>query len=507
MPPIPRAQRTQTIPGVSGEVKRDVQSAGVVGAGISHLADQVGGIIADRAKEIKMQDEVTTSRDIKNQYDAAAFDYTKQQLGVFGKDASGLVEKGREYNKTLLENFTKDLKSQNVKNSVTDHIKGNGKHIDIVLSKHAAVQRKIYNQHVLKTTVSQISDEVYNGGSLDDGFTRLFGTVADQFTSGIISKVEGENELDVGAEILAKSHLKGILNDDPSSAIDLIESDFYKDYLPQEQLDVFVKKAKIIKADIEKQEVNNAEKLEESLEEKTKEIQEDNATEYTIELSKNGTIDVRDLEKDLATGKISRAFFNSIKSDMEGPSKDSSDEDELLKVEDSINEGTMTRPEILANKLIMAKDKTALLDKLKSSQDKVFNNTYNKGIDKLQASIITTGPMQALSAGEKERMVSAKDELYDRLKAGEKYKEIIDDMIPRYDSRPNKVKSLPVPSVYGRKPENTKDIVQARQDVLSKMTDGTIDITTVEGQGFAERELRLLKEYQDIFERMAVDGK
>ena len=294
MPPIPKAKRTRTIPGISGEVKTDVKSAGVVGRGISGIADQVGSLISDRAAVLKDQDNKNKEIIFKTQYDDDHRVFKSSELDKTGSDSFENQKRGDDFRKSMVDKYTKDIKDPNIKNAYTQYINSRSGNMLDSLSTHQSRQRSAVSDQARSLTMAGLLKDAFAGESLEDINSRWAQTIVNQNDLGIISEEQAIEELQIGESNLAEAHLDGIIDADPTAAIELINSGFYNEFLTQEQQEDFGKIANQLEAARDK-DIENQQKEQERLNKiAVKEAQTATGNEF-LEKNLNGLLTQTDV--------------------------------------------------------------------------------------------------------------------------------------------------------------------------------------------------------------------
>ena len=110
MPNIPRAERTQTIPGTSGNVKRDVASAGQEWGELSKAADTMTGVLQERAIKLKNQADYTQTVEVSTNADIAIRLRSDEYKKLEGKAAENVYDNEMKWGDSYIKGILKDIK-------------------------------------------------------------------------------------------------------------------------------------------------------------------------------------------------------------------------------------------------------------------------------------------------------------------------------------------------------------------------------------------------------------
>lgn len=504
MPVIPRIERSQvqgrvSIPAPQLRSSVSPEAAGAPG----RAAAQLGNVVADIGMGL-IEKEQRAERDLKSLEMARDLD---QEISQFTESFQGR----QDYEQ--FENDTRK-KMEDIRSRYQQRV-GGDRTLQVVFERLYNQTSSQLGQFAKTTKFNVMSDRAlsaFNAGR--DNALQAYASsgspeereiilndlevsTAEMVVSGFMKNTDADAILRDFTDRAEEVRADRVIEADPAAAEVLLKGEDFA------TLDPKIRQGKIEKAQLRQQQMaEQAEQAERDLREAGERAQEDRAIQWTTQYAENGIVDIATLREDLRDKKITREFFNSMMDDIRtGQSKGQSMENEILEVEEQIRDGVINREGILVNRFLTAGDKRELIDRLESVQDEKFKVNLDLGETELKAAIVTSGPLAPLDTGEAERLAAAKKELYRRLKTGdEPLDTITQDLVNRYRTRPANLSSLPKPR-FSNPPKTPEDVKLAKDALLFRMSEGGVNMNTVEGQQMMQTEIDLLIKYQQVLER------
>ena len=264
MPAIPRYQRTQSIPGESGNVMS--RGAAVDFAPVGEALGQVSDIIFKRQEELRRQDMVNKEITIGTAYGDEQRAFEDAELQKTGQDTYDNLERGKKFRENSLKKYTEGLKEPELKSAVTQRIINHSQDMLDTLSRHHATQRREVTTSVISNLLASESKTAYAGHDLTASMARFSEAIQAQHAAGAIGEEEATEAITAGEQALAEAHLDGTINRDPVAGLAAIKSGAYKDVLPQKKIEEYDRNAKVLQNDLERQQKEAVKKAQEDTE-------------------------------------------------------------------------------------------------------------------------------------------------------------------------------------------------------------------------------------------------
>lgn len=278
MPPVIKRQRT-----ISGRAPVERAPSGLgtdVGRAVSGAGRAVGDIgsaLLQRKERQQAQDRKNKSTSIETAYDDEQRAYFANESQRTGSDSFGNVERAEKFRKESIERFTKDITDQTLKAEIEGYIQSRSGGMMDSLSRHQLGQRQEVSNQIRGQKIGGILKDSFDGTEpVEESLLRWEETIRGQRDTGQISEEEAVDIIVDGQQQIATASLDGIVNRNPTAAIELIKDGAYDQYLSQKQIKAFDKEAKALQEAEEKDAKSKAterEKAEkDALKEKQREV-------------------------------------------------------------------------------------------------------------------------------------------------------------------------------------------------------------------------------------------
>lgn len=492
MPVIQRYQRQVSIPGTSGSVQARGQLVPDFSAAGNALAD-IADIVVRRQDELRRQDMVNKAITIGTAYDDEQRAFEGRELQLTGQDTYDNVTRAEKFRQDAIAKYTADIKDEELRAAVTKQILSSSSSMLDGLSAHQAKQRKGVTIQAASNLLAGLAKDAYAGKDLQANIKKFQTAIVAQRTAGALGEEEAVEAITKGEQALAEAHLDGIISRDPAAGIAAIEAGTFSGYLPQEKIEAYDNKAKLLRDALQAEADRVAERREREQEKALKKEQNDLELDLRIQLA-NGALAEKDIVEAGRSRRLRPEQFEQLMDDLkkeDGEGK--GDPAALLNHTLQIIDGSATDDSILRDPGLTSKDKIALIEKRRNAEEKQgderekrIKTDLGRIKDQIQPWIISTGPLaQLVKQDEQILFQQALTEAEERIRAGEPAEAITSDVIQRYRRAEPTSDSLPRLR-YG----TADDLTEAKRRLAAAVTKQEID------QLAAEREAELIQQYE-----------
>ena len=259
MPKIPTYQRRLSIPGETGNVPMDINSAGVVekakagmGLALSQSAQGVNSVIAIHQEKLRQQDIANKTLITGAAYDDEERAYEQSERQLQGQDAYENINRGTKFRDDSIKKYTTDIQDPELKLRIENHIRSRSRTLLDSLAVHQAKQREEVTKQAVEGVQAGALKDAYSGKDLEDTLNTFRDAVKAQHDTGARGTENAVEILTKGEAAIAEAHLDGIINRNPTAGIAEIKTGKYNQFLPQKKIEEFDQKAKTLQEALKK---------------------------------------------------------------------------------------------------------------------------------------------------------------------------------------------------------------------------------------------------------------
>ncbi|MCD6322238.1 MAG: hypothetical protein J7L77_04360 [Clostridiales bacterium] len=293
MPEIPRYNRQQTIPG-------RVANPGVAGANagagqaLIRPLENITTLLQNHVQKIEQQDNANEQLLLGAQFDDDLRKFKQEEQQKTGSDSFKNIERGKQFVLAMKEKYKKLTSNEVVKQGLSKYITLTGERLLDSLAVHQSQQRKIVTQQATSALLNGFLKDAYTGEDFKTLITKFHKVLAHQNSLGSISEEEAVVQGTKAENAIVKSYLDGLIDRDPSKAIETIEKGTYDSYLKAEDTHAYHQKAIALEKAMIKDAAKRKKEQETQKAKELKEVREKTGNEFLIK-NLNGELTRQDV--------------------------------------------------------------------------------------------------------------------------------------------------------------------------------------------------------------------
>ena len=243
MPGIIKRQRTVT--GEAPSVKAPLSLGSDVAAAGREFVGKANSLIIQHRERQRVQDRKNKSSAVETAYDDEQRAYSSGEFQKTGSDSYGSIERAEKFRSESIERHTKGIEDPELKTRIEDYISGRSGNMMDSLSRYQASQRGEVTRQANEGKINGILKDSFDGlEPVQDSLDRWEKTIGEQREVGLIGEEDAVDLVVKGQQQIAEASLDGVVNRDPTMAIELIKAGAYDEFLSQKQIKAFDKQAK-----------------------------------------------------------------------------------------------------------------------------------------------------------------------------------------------------------------------------------------------------------------------
>lgn len=242
MAKIPIVQRSVgmtreiTAPLISGQPLTGGALEGI--AELGETVSDVSGAIGNQLIRIKRQDAINETAKKVTSFQRALQTEFINYTQTSGEDAYGGQDRLLKFAESSAKEILKDVKDPELQSQIRIEIDNIITNRLDDYARHEASQRRVVSQRTRDDLFDTLSTNSFHGiGTVDENLDKFSRLITSQIDSGQISESDGEGLLLTAKRGFSERQLAGIIYRNPESAVELIQTGLYDDYLDTKTLE------------------------------------------------------------------------------------------------------------------------------------------------------------------------------------------------------------------------------------------------------------------------------
>jgi hypothetical protein len=313
MPDFKPFERQRSVPGVSGQVKGSIAGAGAEGealAGVGRGIADAGTIIATQQEKLRQQDLTNQELTLKAAYNERQRAFSAQEKQYTGQDTFDNITRADDFVKKTNEELLKDITDPELRNRLNAYSFTKSESLKDALTVHQMDERQAVTKTASDNILNGLLKDSYDGGDLKDQLNDWADTIALQHQTGSIGQGDAITQTVEGEAKITEAYIDGLISRDPVMATEAIKSGQFDQYLPQEKIEEYDKKADTMSKALAKDLKAQAKEADRVAKEKKRELQKEIGNDFLDKLMDGGLTNTEILTSELdPTGENSKEHW------------------------------------------------------------------------------------------------------------------------------------------------------------------------------------------------------